>query len=127
MEMFVEAAVVAGHEAGEFLAFTVGVREYAVSMQRVHEIRAYEIPTAIPNAPPFVKGVQNLRGTLMPIIDLRLKMGCVGAAYNNNTAVVVLDVHGRLVGAVVDAVMGVIDDAAGTPLLDIDGFLNGWR
>ena len=95
-------------------------------MQRVHEIRAYEKPTAIPNAPPFVKGVQNLRGTLMPIIDLRSKMGCVSAAYNNSTAVVVIDVHGRLVGAVVDAVSGVIEDAASTTLLDFDSVLSGW-
>ena len=130
MEMFAEATVVASHESGrqtgEFLAFTLGGHDYAVTMRRVHEIRAYETPTTIPNAPCFVKGVQNLRGTLMPIIDLRLKTGCASAECNDGTVVIVLDVRGRLVGAVVDAVAGVVEHATTTALLDVDAMLDGW-
>jgi len=75
----------------------------------VQEIRSYEQPTRIANAPAFIKGVVNLRGVIVPIIDLRLKLGCDTAEYNTFTVVVVLNVRGRVVGAVVDSVSDVLE------------------
>jgi purine-binding chemotaxis protein CheW len=76
----------------------------------VQEIRSYEQPTRIANsAPEFIKGVVNLRGVIVPIIDLRLKLGCETAEYNTFTVVVVLNVRGRVVGAVVDSVSDVLE------------------
>ncbi len=70
----------------------------------MQEIRSYEQPTRIAIAPPFIKGVVNLRGVGVPTIDLRLKLGCASVECNSFTVVVVLNVHGRVVGAVVDCV-----------------------
>lgn len=122
MDMVTEAAVVARHEAvrvggkaaapaaegGEFLTFRLGSEEYGIDILRVQEIRSYEPPTRIANAPHFVKGVVNLRGVIVPIIDLRLKLGCESAEYNTFTVVIVLNVRGRVVGAVVDSVSDVL-------------------
>jgi len=126
MEMITEGAQVARHEAaravaaasasaaaaiaqsGEFLTFRLGAEEYGIDILRVQEIRSYEQPTRIANAPAFIKGVVNLRGVIVPIIDLRLKLGCETAEYNTFTVVVVLNVRGRVVGAVVDSVSDVL-------------------
>ena len=96
-------------QGGEFLTFRLGAEEYGIDILRVQEIRSYEQPTRIANAPPFVKGVVNLRGVIVPIIDLRLKLGCELAEYNGFTVVVVLNVRGRVVGAVVDSVSDVLE------------------
>jgi len=126
MEMITEANHVARHEAaravanaastareaqhgGEFLTFRLGEEEYGIDILRVQEIRSYEQPTRIANAPSFIKGVVNLRGVIVPIIDLRLKLGCENAEYNTFTVVVVLNVRGRVVGAVVDSVSDVLE------------------
>jgi purine-binding chemotaxis protein CheW len=128
MEMIAEATVVARHEAarasaagagaasahphaqpGEFLTFRLGAEEYGIDILRVQEIRSYEHPTRIANAPAFIKGVVNLRGVIVPIVDLRLKLGCESAEYNTFTVVVVLNVRGRVVGAVVDSVSDVLE------------------
>ena len=120
MDMITEANVVARHEAarqaastqsggGEFLTFRLGSEEYGIDILRVQEIRSYEQPTRIANAPTFLKGVVNLRGVIVPIIDLRLKLGCDTAEYNDFTVVIVLNVRGRVVGAVVDSVSDVIE------------------
>ncbi|MCC7151971.1 MAG: chemotaxis protein CheW [Rubrivivax sp.] len=124
MDMVTEAAVVARHEAvrtgakpgapfvaegGEFLTFRLGGEEYGIDILRVQEIRSYEPPTRIANAPHFIKGVVNLRGVIVPIIDLRLKLGCENAEYNGFTVVIVLNVKGRVVGAVVDSVSDVLE------------------
>jgi len=93
---------------GEFLTFRLGAEEYGIDILRVQEIRSYEQPTRIANAPPFIKGVVNLRGVIVPIIDLRLKLGCETVEYNDFTVVVVLNVRGRVVGAVVDSVSDVL-------------------
>jgi len=74
----------------------------------VQEIRSYEPPTRIANAPSFIKGVVNLRGVIVPIIDLRIKLACEKVEYNGFTVVVVLNVRGRVVGAVVDSVSDVL-------------------
>ena len=127
MEMITEGAHVARHEAaravaaastssagaiaqsGEFLTFRLGAEEYGIDILRVQEIRSYEQPTRIANAPAFIKGVVNLRGVIVPIIDLRLKLGCETAEYNAFTVVIVLNVKGRVVGAVVDSVSDVME------------------
>ena len=75
----------------------------------MQEIRSYEQPTRIANAPAFIKGVVNLRGVIVPIVDLRVKLGCESAEYNNFTVVIVLNVRGRVVGAVVDSVSDVLE------------------
>jgi purine-binding chemotaxis protein CheW len=94
---------------GEFLTFRLGPEEYGIDILRVQEIRSYEQPTRIANAPPFVKGVVNLRGVIVPIVDLRMKLGCESAVYDGFTVVIVLNVRGRVVGAVVDSVSDVIE------------------
>ena len=95
--------------SSEFLTFKLGEEEYGIDILRVQEIRSYEQPTRIANAPSFIKGVVNLRGVIVPIIDLRLKLGCDKAEYNTFTVVVVLNVKGRVVGAVVDSVSDVLE------------------
>jgi purine-binding chemotaxis protein CheW len=96
-------------QGGEFLTFRLGGEEYGIDILRVQEIRSYEPPTRIANAPSFIKGVVNLRGVIVPIIDLRLKLNCETAEYNTFTVVVVLNVKGRVVGAVVDSVSDVLE------------------
>jgi purine-binding chemotaxis protein CheW len=116
MDMITDARQIAKHEAtrhnaavgGEFLTFRLGEEEYGIDILKVQEIRSYEQPTRIANAPQFVKGVVNLRGVIVPIVDLRLKLGCTTAEYNSFTVVIVLNVKGRVVGAVVDSVSDVL-------------------
>ena len=116
MNMLTDAALVARHEAaraaapggGEYLTFRLGAEEYGIDILRVQEIRSYEQPTRIANAPAFLKGVVNLRGVIVPIVDLRLKLNCETAEYNDFTVVIVLNVRGRVVGAVVDSVSDVL-------------------
>ena len=92
----------------EFLSFRLGGEEYGIDILRVQEIRSYEAPTRIANAPTFIKGVVNLRGVIVPIVDLRLKLGCETAEYTAFTVVIVLNVRGRVIGAVVDSVSDVL-------------------
>ena len=101
------------HLGGEFLTFRLGAEEYGIEILKVQEIRSYEAPTRIANSPDFLKGVVNLRGVIVPIIDLRLKLGCERAELNAMTVVIVLNMRDRIVGAVVDSVSDVIQlDAA---------------
>ena len=122
MDMIHDATQVARHEAargtgdalkgasaGEYLTFRLGEEEYGIDILRVQEIRSYEQPTRIANAPAFIKGVVNLRGVIVPIVDLRLKLACANAEYNAFTVVIVLNVRGRVVGAVVDSVSDVLE------------------
>ncbi|KVE91495.1 chemotaxis protein CheW [Burkholderia vietnamiensis] len=92
----------------EFVTFRLGAEEYGIDIQRVQEIRSYETPTHIANAPAFVKGVINLRDVIVPIVDLRLKFALESAEYNDATVVIVLNVARRTVGIVVDAVSDVL-------------------
>lgn len=98
----------AASPAREVLAFRLGEEEYAVDILRVQEIRAYERPTRLAHAPEYVRGVINLRGAIVPIVDLRLKLGVGGPDCDAFTVVIVLNVGRRIVGAVVDAVSDVI-------------------
>ena len=96
----------------EYLTFRLGSEEYGIDILKVQEIRSYEPPTKIANAPSYLKGVVNLRGVIVPIVDLRIKFNCLNAngeaEINSFTVVIVLNVKGRVVGAVVDAVSDVM-------------------
>jgi purine-binding chemotaxis protein CheW len=94
---------------GEFLTFRLGYEECGIDILKVQETRSYEPPTRIANVPDYVKGVVNLRGVIVPVVDLRLKLSCQSVEYNNFTVVIVLNVRGRVVGAVVDSVSDVLE------------------
>src|SRR5215204_9434 len=81
----------------EYLTFTLGSEEYGVDILKVQEIRGYEKPTLIANAPEFIKGIVNLRGTIVPIVDLRIKFRLATAEYNQFTVVIILTVAGRVI------------------------------
>ena len=94
--------------AREYLTFRLDREEYGIDILKVQEIRGYEPPTRIAHAPLFVKGVFNLRGTIVPIVDLRLKFNCFKADYDASTVVIVLNLPRRVVGIVVDSVSDVL-------------------
>ncbi|WP_432261691.1 chemotaxis protein CheW [Cupriavidus sp. TMH.W2] len=92
----------------EFLVFTLGSEEYGIDILKVQEIRSYETVTRISSAPDFIKGVTNLRGVIVPIVDLRLKFRLGNVRYDHQTVVIILNVAGRVVGIVVDGVSDVL-------------------
>ena len=92
----------------EFLAFTLGKEEYGIDILKVQEIRGYEAVTRIANAPEFVKGVVNLRGIIVPIVDMRIKFNLGEPTYDQFTVVIILNIGGRVMGMVVDSVSDVI-------------------
>ena len=99
----------AGETVGqEFLIFTLGNEEYGIDILKVQEIRGYDQVTRIANTPDFIKGVTNLRGVIVPIIDLRVKFAQQGVSYDENTVVIVLNFGQRVVGIVVDGVSDVL-------------------
>jgi purine-binding chemotaxis protein CheW len=98
--------------AREYLTFRLDKEEYGIDILKVQEIRGYEPPTRIANAPPFIKGVVNLRGTIVPIVDMRLKFNCAQAQYDSFTVVIILNLRQRIVGIVVDSVSDVLQLAA---------------
>ncbi|HVL46790.1 MAG TPA: chemotaxis protein CheW [Acidovorax sp.] len=95
-------------ELREFLTFQIGNEEYGVDILRVQEIRSYEKPTMIANATGEVLGVMNLRGVIVPILDLRLKLGQTQVHYDHLKVVIVLHIGQRTVGVVVDGVSDVL-------------------
>lgn len=94
--------------ACEFLAFKLGQEEYGIDILKVQEIRGYETVTRIANAPEFIKGVVNLRGIIVPIVDMRIKFDLGEPSYDQFTVVIILTIVGRIVGMVVDSVSDVI-------------------
>ncbi|MCD7097093.1 chemotaxis protein CheW [Stenotrophomonas sp. MMGLT7] len=98
----------AADQGGEFLSFTLGEEHYGVDILKVQEIRGYDSVTRVPDAPDYIKGVINLRGTIVPVIDLRLKLRLKEARYDAFTVMIVLNVEDRVVGIVVDGVSDVI-------------------
>ncbi len=116
----------------QFLTFALGQEEYGVEILKIQEIKGFSAITPLPNAPPFIKGVLNLRGTIVPIVDLRKKFGLPEVAYTQFTVIVVVQVRGQIMGFIVDAVSDVLSvtgaDIQPTP--DLHGqvdtsFLNG--
>lgn len=104
--------VSADEAGGEYLSFTLGDEHYGVDILKVQEIRGYDAVTRVPDAPDYIKGVINLRGTIVPVIDLRLKLRLDDARYDAFTVMIVLNVDNRVVGIVVDSVSDVIPLAA---------------
>jgi purine-binding chemotaxis protein CheW len=95
-------------DGGQFLTLRLGDEEYAIDILSVQEIRSYEEPTRMVNAPSFIKGVINLRGVIVPIVDLRLKLNLASVEYNQFTVVIILNVRGTVIGVVVDSVSDVV-------------------
>ncbi|KZT17141.1 chemotaxis protein CheW [Acidovorax sp. GW101-3H11] len=103
------AALVAAAAVGrEYLTFRLGAEEYGIDILRVQEIRSYEPPTRLAHSPDFIRGVINLRGRIVPILDLRVKLQCPEASYTDFTVVIILDIGATVIGAVVDAVADVV-------------------
>lgn len=106
-----------GHQPGgastrhtkEYLAFRLGDEEYGMDIHKVQELRGYDAVTQIANAPVFIKGVVNLRGIIVPIVDMRIKFNLGKLTYDQFTVVIVLNVVGRVIGMVVDSVADVIN------------------
>ena len=96
----------------EVVTFTLGEEEYGIDIQKVQELRGYDAVTRIANAPEYIKGVVNLRGIIVPIIDMRIKFKLGTPSYDQFTVVIVLNIGGRVVGMVVDSVSDVITLAA---------------
>lgn len=100
------ALVLTDHQ--EFLTFTLGEEEYAIDILKVQEIRGYDGVTRIANTPDYIKGVINMRGVIVPVIDLRLKLNVGEAVYNQFTVMIILNLGERVVGMVVDGVSDVV-------------------
>ena len=113
-------------QSQEFLTFTLGSEEYGVDILKVQEIRGYDTVTRIPDTPDFVKGVINLRGTIVPVIDMRLKFKLANATYDDFTVMIILNVAKRIVGMVVDGVSDVINLTASEikPAPEFSGAMN---
>jgi len=94
--------------SGEYLTFTLGTEEYGIDILKVQEIRGYDAVTKIANAPSFIKGVINLRGVIVPIVDLRIKFNLGSFTYDQFTVVIILNIGKRVMGIVVDGVSDVI-------------------
>ena len=107
IEQFEQASGVA-LAVNEFLTFRLGGEEYGIDILRVQEIRGYENPTRIANAPAFIKGVMNLRGTIVPIVDMRIKFNVGEVKYDAFTVVIIMNIAHRVVGMVVDSVSDVL-------------------
>lgn len=97
----------------EVLVFVLGKEEYGVDVLKVQEIRGYEKVTPMPAAPAYLKGVVNLRGIIVPVIDLRVKFGMAEPTYDAFTVVIILRISGRVIGIVVDGVSDVARLAPG--------------
>jgi purine-binding chemotaxis protein CheW len=95
-------------EVMEFLAFRLGQEEYGIDILKVQEIRGYDAVTKIANVPDFIKGVVNLRGIIVPIVDMRIKFNLGMPTYDQFTVVIVLNISDRVIGMVVDSVSDVI-------------------
>jgi len=93
----------------EYLTFVLADESYGIDILKVQEIRGYDAVTKIANTPDFIKGVVNLRGLIVPIVDLRIKFGLGKVVYDDFTVVIILNLNGRVVGIVVDGVSDVMN------------------
>jgi purine-binding chemotaxis protein CheW len=96
-------------EYKEYLTFKLESEEYGIDILLVQEIRGYEPPTRIAHAPDFIKGVINLRGIIVPVVDMRIKFKCMTVVYDASTVVIIVNVCQRIIGVVVDAVSDVME------------------
>ena len=93
----------------EYLTFTLAGETYGIDILKVQEIRGYDSVTRIANTPEFIKGVINLRGVIVPIVDLRIKFRAPQVSYHEFTVVIIINVLGKVVGIVVDGVSDVVE------------------
>ncbi len=107
-ETLQDRTALAGEGSREYLTFTLGDEEYGIDILNVQEIRGYDAVTKIANSPDFIKGVINLRGIIVPVIDMRLKFQLGAVEYNQFTVVIILNITGRVIGMVVDGVSDVV-------------------
>ena len=96
-------------DGNQYLTFTLGEEEYGVEILKVQEIKGFSAITPIPNTPSYIKGVMNLRGTIIPVVDLRSKFGMSEAEYNQFTVIIVVTVGTKVMGVIVDAVSDVLN------------------
>ncbi len=102
-------ALTVGSNTNQFLTFTLNDQDFGIEILRVQEIKNFTKVTPIPNTPPCIKGVMNLRGTVVPIVDLRSKFNFPTAEYNQFTVIIVVNVGTKIMGLVVDAVSDVLN------------------
>jgi purine-binding chemotaxis protein CheW len=111
------AALKVDQRAGKYLTFQLGNEEFAIQVLRVREIMGVQEITAVPHTPEYVKGVINLRGKVIPVVDLRLKFGLPEMQYSQRTCIIVVQIHSEsqkvLIGVIVDAVSEVLTLQAG--------------
>jgi purine-binding chemotaxis protein CheW len=119
-------------DGSQYLTFRLAEEEYGVEILKVQEIKGYSAITPIPNTPPYLKGVMNLRGTIVPVVDLRSKFAMDEAEYNQFTVIIVVKVGAKVMGLIVDAVSDVLNipkvDIQATPDFgsEVDArFING--
>jgi purine-binding chemotaxis protein CheW len=93
----------------QYLTFSLGQQQYGIEILRVQEIKGYTTVTAVPNMPPHIKGVMNLRGTVVPVVDLRARFGMSESEYTRFTVIIVVNLGTRVVGLIVDSVTDVLD------------------
>lgn len=127
-----DAARAAADETRQFISFTIGSEEYGVDIMAIREIKGWTATTELPNTPPYVRGVINLRGAIVPIFDLRTRFGGGATAASPRHVIIVVSVRSRVVGLLVDAVADIITIAGGSiqPVPDLErkadtGFLSG--
>ena len=96
-------------DGSQYLTFRLGQEEYGVEILKVQEIKGYSAVTPVPNTPAYVRGVMNLRGTIVPVVDLRAKFAMAEAEYNQFTVIIVLTVGTKVMGLIVDAVSDVLN------------------
>ena len=96
-------------DGSQYLTFRLGQEEYGVEILKVQEIKGYSTVTPIPNMPAYLKGVMNLRGTIVPVVDLRSKFAMAEASYNQFTVIIVVTVGTKVMGLIVDAVSDVLN------------------
>lgn len=96
-------------DGNQYLTFALGQEEYGVEILKVQEIKGYTPATPIPNTPAHIKGVMNLRGTIIPVVDLRSKLALKETEYNQFTVIIVVMVGSKVVGLIVDAVSDVLN------------------
>jgi purine-binding chemotaxis protein CheW len=96
-------------DGNQYLTFALGQEEYGVDILKVQEIKGYTPPTPVPNTPRYIKGVMNLRGTIIPVVDLRAKLALSETEYNQFTVIIVVTVGTKVVGMIVDSVSDVLN------------------
>lgn len=106
--MVLESSMTPSVSNNEFLTFILGREEYGIDILKVQEIRGYDAVTSIANMPEFIKGVINLRGIIVPIVDLRIKFKLSAISYDQFTVVIILNLGTRVIGIVVDSVSDVL-------------------